>query len=259
MSGVPGFGPVGGSAEAGIARQEKRQHSLRDHAWLAAALVLIFCFTRGYYLGDTAVYMTDAAQYFGRTPAGAGNLLWEFGHLLWRPLGWAWLEISSPAGAHLTTWGPSISVGFFFIGINLICAAATVFLWHSFALEIVFSRAVAFLVALGFACAGSFLSYAHSGSSYVPGLFCVTLAIWVLRRSGRSGAVGGPALAASAALTALAALLWFPWVLAAPGVLFIGIWPSATPSRLSSLAQAGSIWQAAWFSIVLSVCLVLGL
>ena len=30
----------------------------------------------------------------------------------------------------------------------LICAAATVLLWHSFALEIVSSRAVAFLVAL---------------------------------------------------------------------------------------------------------------
>jgi hypothetical protein len=243
---------VRASPEPGIAQWEKRKHSWRDHAWLAAALVLIFCFTRGYYLGDTAVYMTDAAQYFGRAPAGAGNLLWEFGHLLWRPLGWAWLEISSPAMAHLTTWGPSISVGFFFTGINLLCAAATVLLWHSLALETVVSRAVAFLIALGFACGGAFLSYAHSGSSYVPGLFCVTLAIWVLRRSGRSGAVGRSALAASAALTALGALLWFPWVLSAPGVLFIGIWPSATPS------PSVRIRQAARFSIVLLVCLALG-
>ena len=252
MSGVPGFEPVHTSPEAGIARQEKRKHSWRDHDWLAAALILIFCFTRGYYLGDTAVYMTDTAQYFGRTPAGAGNLLWEFGHLLWRPLGWAWLETSSPLVSHLTTWGPSVSVGFFFIAINLICAAATVLLWHSFALEIVSSRAVAFLVALSFACAGSFLSYAHSGSSYLPGLFCVTLAIWLLRRSGRSGTVGLPVLAASAALTGLAALLWFPWVLSAPGVLFMGNWPSATPSR------SGSVRQAAGFSVVLLLCLALG-
>src|ERR1700730_13083773 len=120
MSGVSGFGPVRASPETGIAWQKKRKHSLRDHAWLAGAVVLIFCFTRGYYLGDTAVYMADTAQSFGRAPAGAGTLLWEFGHLLWRPLGWAWLEISSPSVEHLTAWGPSMRGGFFFIGRQLI-------------------------------------------------------------------------------------------------------------------------------------------
>lgn len=228
------------------------------HGWLAATLLILLCSTRGIYFGDTSSYTGDIAQYVGRSPIGAGSLLWEFGHLFWRPIGWGLVTAGAPVFARLTDWGPVQAGAFVLMGLTILCGVLTVLLWHSLALDLTASRAVAFLIAFSFACSNSFLTYVHAGASYVCGLFAVTLSIWVLRNGRGDGPIRPAALVASAALAAFAAMLWFPYVLSAPGIVFIALWPTAATFHPASVLRPENIRLMRRFVVVLLICLALG-
>src|SRR6266550_6632519 len=49
-------------------------------------------FTGSYFMGDTV----DYAQAIVAHAAGRDYFFWEFGHLLWRPLGFALFQIAAP-------------------------------------------------------------------------------------------------------------------------------------------------------------------
>lgn len=221
---------------------EAQRRSAWGPAWLVAALAAVFALTRGFYLGDTITYAADVARYLGQAPFGAGNRLWEFGHLLWRPLGWALASLLWPVMGPAAHWSPAQVASFGLVVVSAAAGVAAVLLWRAIALDVSGSRVVAFWVALGFACANSFLTYLHSGTPYVPGLLAITLALWLLRRP-------RPAVWAAAALAALAALLWFPYVLAMPGL------------ALAAVMRRDGGWnirRAARFSMVALLCLALG-
>ena len=76
--------------------------SLRPCVLSAAAFVMVLVVTRATILGDTGYYVSQIVPYLGQSPNGKGNLLWEFGHLLWRPLGWALTTLLSPLLSSLT-------------------------------------------------------------------------------------------------------------------------------------------------------------
>jgi hypothetical protein len=224
--------------------------------WLAGVLFLMVLCTRGYYLGDTPGYVREITTYFHKSPVGPGNMLWEFGHLLWRPLGWIMVGVAAPVVTPLTGWEPAMICSLALVGLNMIFGFLTVLLWHSMALEIVASRLIAFLIAAGFACANSFLTYLHSGMSYLPGLFFVTLSLWLVRRSG-GRSVKPSQVAASAIALALAALLWFPYVLSAPGILLAVVRPNAM-APLAAYPKSGAIRLAMRFVVILLLCLFIG-
>ena len=220
--------------------------------WLAGGLFLIVCCTRGYFLGDTNSYVSTITGHFGKSPVGPANVLWEFGHLLWRPLGWMVVQLAAPTLIPLTSWEPARICSLALVGMSMIFGFLTVLLWHSMALEIVTSRAIAFLIAAGFACANSFLTYIHSGTPYVPGLFFVTLALWIVRGGGPN--VTPHRIAASAIAAALAALLWFPYVLSTPGILLSVLWPQ--PRTTSPAISARPVRLLNRFILVFSLCLI---
>jgi dolichyl-phosphate-mannose--protein O-mannosyl transferase len=120
---------------------------------------------------------------------------------------------------------------------SMILGVLTVLLWYSIALDVTHSRLIAYLVAIGFACSNSFLTYIHAGTSYVPGLLCMTLALWLIRGRQRQGVLSAGLITASASATVLATLLWFPYVLSVPGILFAGIWLSDRPLSLAALMK----------------------
>jgi len=220
--------------------------SLREHGPLLACVLPVLAGTRGYYLADTQSYAADVA----RSYTGAGGGLWEFGHLFWRPLGRVFVAAAWPLLGGVTGLSPMLLTAAFFITVSLSCAVATAVLWNSLARQAAGSRALGFVVGFGLACANAFLTYAHSGTPYIPGLLCITLAVWLARRGGARTGWG------AAALTALAALLWFPYVLAAPGVLFVVCWPAPVPPGGRKGPANGRL--AVRFSLVLLLCLALG-
>ena len=229
---------------------EPAERPLSLGRWAAAAFFLVLVATRAFYLGDTMKYVAEIVPSYGLSPTAPGNRLWEFGHLLWRPLGWLLLKVLAPVLVPITGWEPSLVCAFGLMAVSIVCGLLTVLLWYSLANEIAGSNAVAFLVALAFGCANAFLTYTHSGSSYVPGLLCVTLGVWVLRKR--------RVVRTAAALAALATLLWVPYVFSVPGMLFIGLWPLAGPAAVKDVVAAENLRFLAHFVLVFLLCLVLG-
>jgi hypothetical protein len=238
----------------------ERQRVRRRAAWgspmLAVAVFVIICCTRGYFLGDTMSYSGDIFRSLDRSPFGAGSQLWEFGHVLWRPLGWALTRIGGSLFSRFTDWSPREAAVFVLIAISMIAGCVTVLLWRSLALEITGSRVVSFLVALAFACSNSFLTFLHSGASYLPGLLCVTLGLWVLRRPTGEGAAGRGAISCSAVLGAVAALFWLPYVFSIPGMIFWAIAPARLPANVRGALRREQVKRAILFTVVFAIVLL---
>ncbi|HWC00598.1 MAG TPA: hypothetical protein VG672_28020 [Bryobacteraceae bacterium] len=232
--------------------------TLRNHGLLAAAFFLLLIGTRAFTMGDTSVYAGQVALYFGKSPFGSGNTLWEFGHLLWRPMGWCLTTVAAPWLAGWTGWNPYLTCVFLLMATTVVCGFFTVLMWYALVLEFTRSQAVAFLIAISFACTNAFLTYVHSGSSYVAGLFCVTASVWLLRRAVNGKGIGKNTVAATAILAALGTLFWFPYILSLPAIAFLGMCPSPAKLSWSSIFSRESVRLAVRFSIVAIVCLAIG-
>jgi hypothetical protein len=171
---------------------------------LAGVYVATTLLTRALFQGDTADYVAEAARPWG--PAD------DFGHLLWVPTGRAVAEVIRPAVE--MTWGedPRAPLVFAFLGLNWLAGLACVL--PDIAVRLGAGVWAAGGAALGMLFSQAFLNFAQTGSSYVPGLAFVVLALWLAVAV--SGSVWG-ALSAGAAF-ALAVCLWFPFVLIGPAV-----------------------------------------
>lgn len=231
---------------------------LPGQAWLAGALFVILWCTKGFFLGDTTVYVSEITDYLRESPVGLRSVLWDFGHLLWRPLGWILVRITAPILAPLTGWETGVICSLVLVGVSMVCGFLTVLLWYSIVLGITASRLIAFVIAIGFACANSFLTYIHAGASYVPGLFCVTLAVWLIRKKVSGTEPRAALIAASATATAVAALLWIPYSLSVPGIIFAGVWPGTGPVRLAALVKPDARRFMARFVLVFLLWLCVG-
>lgn len=185
--------------------------------WLAAALALILLSTRAVELGDTQVYANAIVEHLGKSPFGAGNSLWEFGHLLWRPLGWLLLTGASFLIPSHSGWTVFMQASFVLIAVSTVCALIAVALWYAIAIRVSSSRGTVCLIVLAAACSHGFLLYAHSGCAYVPGLACITASLFFLmeRRT-----------VAGALFYALGTLLWFPFILAGAALFLLAAFPS---------------------------------
>jgi hypothetical protein len=212
-------------------------HPLRRSVWIAAVLAIILMTTRAVELGDTQGYANDIVDHLGKSPFGAGNSLWEFGHLLWRPLGWVMLTLLSPLLSALTNWTPTMQASFVLIAMSAVCALIAVVFWYAIARRATGSSGVAFMVVIATACSHGFLLYAHSGCAYITGLAFLTIGVYFLlaRR-----------IVAGAVFYGLSALIWFPFILAGAGLLLLAAgpsenWNASLGERFAKPDRAGAI------------------
>lgn len=223
--------------------------------YLPIALVsaLVLALTRSYYLGDTTNYSYQILDLAGR-PWQPGSLVWDAGHLLWRPIGlllYGALGPLLPAGQL-----PMLKVAECLIGFSILCSWITVLLFYSIALRVGASRWAAFALALAFLCFNAFLDYAHAGHSYVPGVMYLTIAVRLLLSSAPNSVTPSASAAAWAGIAlAASALLWLPYVLCFPAVILLAAcwdldglaWPS--PDRLRCAFRV-SLWAVVVSSAV---------
>lgn len=196
---------------------------IRDHGLLVSSLILLMLVTTPFTLGDTYVYVGHILLYYGKSPLGSNSLLWEFGHLFWRPFGWLLLEVSAPAFGGLFQWNVALLCAAILIVINVVAGCLTVLVWRSLVLRATGSRAIAFGVALAFACANAFLAYMRSGCAYVLGLLFVSASVWIVWRGTGRNPVGRRAACGAGVMLAAAAVFWLPYVLSVPGVVVLGL------------------------------------
>jgi hypothetical protein len=183
--------------------------------------IAVLLFTRCDYIGDTMWYAGDIVNFDKGPSAGSPNLLWEFGHLLWRPAGWVIYKLFGSLSPYGTTGEDILSATAILIAFSLVCGFICILLIQSLALRVLNGHWLANLVSLGFLCSYAFLNYAHTGSAYIPGMMLLLLAIWLIVRAVerpeprlRLGLLAGAA-------AGLSTLFWFPYVLGIPAVLAV--------------------------------------
>jgi hypothetical protein len=201
----------------------------RDWSWQhvfvpAAVYLLTTWLTNAFYMGDTSFYSAMVANVVGGKSyqlwETSGNYsLWEFGHLLWRPLGIVVFPLLSPLARASVGPDPSPGAVFVMVVLNLLAGLLSVVLMHALVRRVCHTNWVVYLTTVAFIFTQAFLNYTQTGCSYVPGLALLLLGLYLLVRDGEQ--VRHPWRTASLAGLALACAvgLWVPYLWAMPAAV----------------------------------------
>ena len=201
-------------------------------ATAALSFIVLFLLTVPESTADTPVYVNQIFQYYQQGASASPLLLWEFGHLLWRPLGYGlWRAFHST----LSPWSgnnPYLEITAVLMGINFAVGMALTLLLFFVCSKLGLSMRAALAVTAGFMLFSTILRYIHSGMSYnlgfalqLTGLLLIVRAAHAARRRKELWAtLAGVALSLSFAV-------WFPYVLTVPAILLAGCYAGPPETR----------------------------
>jgi hypothetical protein len=202
-------------------------------------VVSIAC-TTPFVVGDAIYYGHDVLMV--RKGIVPFSSLSDFGHILWRPLGYvlagpslAWIpDRLAPSPDLKITYGLSLLS----LIAGLICTLAVFDLARRLTRSLWWPFVPVFLLVWG----AAFLTYSQSGASYIPGLACVLVGLWI-QLTARGPKL--PVVLAASCLFGLAALLWMPFLYAAPAA-----WCARRYTQLPADREDTPYWG--WREIALS-------
>jgi hypothetical protein len=186
----------------------------------------IYALVIGVYLFATAFtnahFMADSADYVDSIEAlvGGGYYdFWEFGHLLWRPLGWLLYTLCKPLTSFFVGDDVRLNVFVTLIAVNWLAGLLCVCFLLGIFIRLCDQAWIVVLVSVAFILSHGFLNFTQTGSSYIPGLSLLLLGLYILVRRGSradsfltTGVLAGLALAG-------AVCFWFPYILAIPAAV----------------------------------------
>ena len=169
-------------------------------------------------IGDTPVYV-DAilrVENGGSTrfwDQGGFLSFWEFGHLLWRPLGWLAFKVLNPFVDTDLRAGVTRSL----VILNWLFGLLAIYSLQGLVNQISTKPWAAFVAATGLIFSNAFLNYVQSGCSYVPGLGLMLFGFYLMVkativRSRWRVIVAGLVLAGAVGM-------WLPYSCAVPAAL----------------------------------------
>lgn len=202
--------------------------------WPYLMYVFASVVTGAYYQADTYKYIETVLQY----EHGQRTDFWEFGHLLWRPIGYVvHVAVRSlpasfvPADTRLQLVDEFSILAWMF---GLLALVALIGIVRELRLG---ERAVAITV-FCLIYSNAFLNFSRAGTSYVPGLAMLLVGMYFLLRADRAVWRHVDAVIAGICL-ALSMLLWMPYVWAMPcAVLFVILRNGNSKSRRVSAGIA---------------------
>ncbi len=217
--------------------------SERRGRWIAVAVVIasylgMLLLTRTPVQGDTSLY---AANVLARLH-GPHSSLWEFGHVVWRPLTLVVFRALHP------TMDPSDAVVFeqlvhVMTGIAVLGGVVALVAFQSWLARLDVPLWPATAAALALATASAFLGYAQTGSSYIPALAMLMLGLRAMAADDQTG--DGRTIVAASIAFALSVLFWFPMVLAVPAAAVSALALRGDSGRRRRLAIAVSLLSGA--------------
>lgn len=230
----------------------------RPHVILPLAIyALVTWLTNAFYMGDTYFYSSVVARVLGGESYHIAEdiglySLWDFGHLLWRPLGVLVFPFMKPLARASVGEDLNPAVTYMFVALNWLAGLLSVGVLYG-VLRRVCDKVWAINVTIvAFIFAQAFLNYTQTGCSYIPALSLLLLGIYLLVRDGEE--VERPVLTALLSALALtgAVGLWVPFVWVVPAALVTPLllfgWKSQRRWRLSTYATlACGLFGAALF------------
>src|SRR6185369_12741411 len=193
---------------------------------VAALYVAASSFTNAHFMADSGGYVVSILAYAGvdeyvvENPTAADfraeNSFWDFGHLLWRPLGLFLFKVFHPLSSLFVGPDPAHNVMFLLMTVNFLAGLASAVLYLLLD-KLTRHRWLAVFVVACFIFSNGLLNFTQTGSSYGVALACLIAGLYLLLKdngdvSTRNAIAGGLACAA-------AVVMWFPFVLAVPATL----------------------------------------
>jgi len=171
-------------------------------------------------IGDTPVYVDAILRVVngGSTKfwdQGGFVSFWEFGHLLWRPLGWLAFRVLHPFVDTDVRAGVTQAL----LILNWLFGLLAIFSLQGLVNNVCERPWAGFIATTGLIFSNAFLNYVQSGCSYVPGLALLTFGFYLMvkaagDRSRWKAIVAGVVLAGAVGM-------WFPYSCAVPAALIV--------------------------------------
>ncbi len=220
------------------------RRQFRRHAWWVLTAVVygaIMSVTTARHLGDTVEY----AGYVARALRGENEILWEFAHLLWRPLGYLTCRLASPLLDWDTGLDRQTGIVTVLMAWNWLSGLIGALALNRFVIRLGVRPWCVPAITLAYIVTFGVLNHAHSGSSYIPGLACLLVALAIM--AGRP-TLSVPAAVAAGIALAFAVGFWALYILVIPAALaFPLVWFGIDRRRLRLTGLA-----AATFVLVLA-------
>ena len=198
---------VGASEGASSLLQWLRRYGLAVTTYIAATLA-----TSANWMGDTVDYVESIVQ-FSR---GVDHWMWDFAHLLWRPLGWVLSSVFAPITRIFVGENEHLNVMLTLNSVSWLAGLLCVICIHSLTRHVSGRVWIANVIAVSFVFTQTFLNWAQAGSAYVPGLALLLAGLHILmtRPEGntRRSVLAGAALAG-------AVCIWVPYLLVVPAAV----------------------------------------
>ena len=183
--------------------------------------------TNAHFMADSPGYVVSILSFAGvdeyvvENPTvrdyRAQNSFWDFGHLLWRPLGLLLFKVFSPVSSWVTGPDPAHNVFFLLMSVNFVAGLVSALLLCTLIEKLTERRWLAVSISACFILSQGILNFAQTGSSYIAGLGFITVALYLLLKD-KGDLRPGTAILAGVACAA-AVTLWIPYVLIFPGTI----------------------------------------
>lgn len=221
----------------------ERYSSAVAFSWYAATvglcalyLVLTAC-TATAFMADTV----DYADSIGAKLDGRDLAFWEFGHLIWRPLGWLVTWAIGPWVSQFAGIDRYATILKILIAMNWLAGLAAVLGMTCLMRGLGVSVRSAFVTGCAFLVSFGVLQYVHSGAPYMPALACLVACLALLANN--DGRSWGWRSALAAVCLAGAVGFWAPFVLAAPAALgFTPLWFGFSRGRLLGVVAMTAVF-----------------
>jgi len=194
--------------------------SKRYLAWIAltVAFLLLLLFTNTLPVGgDTAMYSADINNSLQRD--WADPEIWNFAHLIWRPLGRA-LSLAF-LDRILYQFGNNRTMGISFLLMcpNILAALICGLVVQRAVWKLTESQIASLVAGVAVLCVNFVLNFSRQGTPYLCGLACASMALYLAAFANGSS---WRTAAAAGALAGLAMLFWVPYVASLPAILLAG-------------------------------------
>ena len=241
-------------------RKEALFKWLRRHGPVLVPYCLLTWFTGPLLMGDTVVYVDSILAHKRGGAADLINPFWDFGHLLWRPLGWLFFSALRPIFAAIAGTGDRSQVAEALIVLSWIAGFVAVLLVRDLASKLTKREWVATLVTGVLVTSYGFINYVQTGTAYVPGLTLLLLSVWTLLREPNQASARKTTIMIAALGLAGSVCLWLPYIVAVPAALAAPIFVHGLEKARMRTAATTAIAAAALIALAYGlVILVLGL
>jgi hypothetical protein len=255
--------------DQGLSSTRRKNHLALSHTWLAWLVVILIVYVvvlllvRPLDYVDTFNYAKHIVDRHNHAFPAHTDPFWDFGHLLWRPMGYVVWDLLHGWLRNLFQGDDVLGAGAVLIGLNIVIGGAGAIFLFFLARMTTGNNLVAAIIALAYVCSNAFLYYSLTGMAYGAGLTFQIAAIYYIERALKRGQFHLTEGIEAGLLLGLSVLIWFPYVLSVAGIFCYALLSTGAGQRLGfrqrvpgsvALVAAAAVITLLAYAIVIAVC-----